>query len=65
VLEQKKVTPKDLADNREAFINQLRQQQARSLRQSLMKRLRSAAKIEVNEQLLNPTQQQQQQQAGL
>lgn len=65
VVEQKKVTPKDLADNRDAFINQLRQQQARSLRQSLMKRLRSASKIEVNEQLLNPTTQQQQQQAGL
>ena len=65
VVEQKKVTPQDLAQNRDAFINQLRQTQARSLRQSLMKRLRSAAKIEVNEQLLNPTQQQQQQQAGL
>jgi parvulin-like peptidyl-prolyl isomerase len=63
VLEQKKVTPQELAQNRSAFINQLRQQQARSLRQSLVKRLRDSAKIEVNQELLNPKTQPQQ--AGL
>ncbi len=64
VLEQKKVTAQELTANRGTFINQLRQQQARSLRQSLVKRLRAQSKIEVNDQLLNPPAQQQQQ-AGL
>lgn len=62
VLEQKKVTDQEIAQNRSAFVMQLRQQQARNLRQSLVKRLRSEAKIEVNEQLINPPAQQQ---AGL
>ncbi|HJQ37710.1 MAG TPA: SurA N-terminal domain-containing protein [Thermoanaerobaculia bacterium] len=65
VLEQKKVTEQELTANRATFINQLRQQQARSLRQSLVKRLRSQSKIEVNDQLVNPPAQQPQQQAGL
>jgi peptidyl-prolyl cis-trans isomerase D len=52
VLEQKKVTEQDLVQNRSAFLTQLRQQQARNLRQSLMKRLRGEAKIEVNQELL-------------
>jgi peptidyl-prolyl cis-trans isomerase D len=64
VLEQKKVTEQELTANRATFINQMRQQQARSLRQSLVKRLRAQSKIEVNDQLLNPPAQQQQQ-AGL
>jgi peptidyl-prolyl cis-trans isomerase D len=65
VLEQKKVTPQELTANRASFIDQMRQQQARNLRQSLVKRLRAQSKVEVNEQLLNPPAQQQQQQAGL
>jgi peptidyl-prolyl cis-trans isomerase D len=64
VLEQKKVTAQELTANRATFINQMRQQQARSLRQSLVKRLRAQSKIEVNDQLLNPPAQQPQQ-AGL
>jgi len=62
VLEQKKVTPEELAQNRAAFLNQMRQQQANSLRTSLIKRLKLSSKIEVNEQLLKPPEQQQ---AGL
>jgi peptidyl-prolyl cis-trans isomerase D len=62
VLEQKKVTPEEVAQNRTAFLTQLRQQQARSLRTSLIKRLRQASKIEVNEELLKAPAQQQ---AGL
>jgi len=59
VADQKKVTPQEMATNRAAFLNQLRQQQARSLRSSLLKRLRQAAKIEVNDDLLRPPAQQQ------
>ena len=62
VLEQKRVTPQEMAENRGAFIENLRQQQARSLRQSLVKRLRASAKIEVNQDLLRPPAEQQ---AGL
>jgi len=52
-----------MAQNRAAFLTQMRQQQARNLRQSLVKRLRSGAKIEVNQELFKPTAPQQQ--AGL
>jgi len=52
VLEQKKVSPAEAAENRQAYIDQLRQQEARSLRQSLLQRLRKAAKIDVNEKLI-------------
>lgn len=62
VMEQKKVTDQEAAQNRLAFMNTLRQQQANSLRQALLKRLRKDAKIEVNEELLRGPQQQQ---AGL
>lgn len=59
VVEQKKVTPQELATSRAAFLTQMRQQQARSLRTTLLKRLRAAAKIEVNDDLLRPPAQQQ------
>lgn len=59
VAEQKKVTPQEMTENRAAFLTQLRQQQARSLRTSLLKRLRQGAKIEVNDDLLRPPAQQQ------
>jgi len=52
VLEQKKVTPEEAAQNRQAYIDQLRQQEARSLRQSLLQRLRKAAKIDINQKLI-------------
>jgi len=56
VLEQKKVTPAEAAENRQAYIDQLRQQEARSLRQSLLQRLRKTAKVDVNDKLINTQQ---------
>src|SRR5581483_10814988 len=52
VTEQKKVTPQELDANRQAYADQLRQQEARSLRQSLLQRLKKTAKIDVNDKLL-------------
>ena len=64
VLEQKKIDPKDVAEQRTAYSETLRQQQARSLRTVLLQRLRKESKVEIN-----PTVTQQnrapQQQAGL
>ena len=59
VLEQKKVTPQELAQNRQSFLDTLRQQQARSLRSSLVDRLRKDSKVEINETVVQPAQQQQ------
>jgi peptidyl-prolyl cis-trans isomerase D len=55
VLEQKRVDAADLAANRSAYADQLRQQEARSLRQSLLQRLRKSAKVDVNEKLVKDT----------
>jgi parvulin-like peptidyl-prolyl isomerase len=52
VTEQKRVTDKELADNRAAYIDSLRSQQARSLRTVLLQKLRKGAKVDVNEKLL-------------
>jgi peptidyl-prolyl cis-trans isomerase D len=54
VVEQKKVTPQELAEKRPEFLDTLRQQQARSLRASLVERLRKASKVEINEQVVQP-----------
>jgi peptidyl-prolyl cis-trans isomerase D len=62
VIEQKKVTPQELAQNRDQYLGTLRQQQARNLRQVLVQRLRKESKIDVNEKLLQAPEQQQ---AGL
>jgi peptidyl-prolyl cis-trans isomerase D len=55
VVEQKKVTPADFAQNRATFLDTLRGQQARSLRQVLVQRLRTGAEIEVNDEITRPT----------
>ncbi|MFP5246264.1 MAG: peptidylprolyl isomerase, partial [Thermoanaerobaculia bacterium] len=55
VVEQKKVTPEELKQNRDTFIDQLRGQQARSLRAALVQRLRKGAEIEVNDEITRPT----------
>ncbi|MGZ8854167.1 MAG: SurA N-terminal domain-containing protein [Thermoanaerobaculia bacterium] len=60
VLEQKKVSDTDLAQHRADFTDTLRQQQARSLRASLLQRLRKEASVTVNEKLLEQKQSQQQ-----
>ncbi|HEX7829918.1 MAG TPA: SurA N-terminal domain-containing protein [Thermoanaerobaculia bacterium] len=55
VLEQKKVTPQELEQNRTTYSDQLRVQQARSLRATLLERLRKGAKVEVNDEITRPT----------
>ena len=64
VTEQKKVTPEEIQTNRASFMDNLRQQQARNLRNTLLKKLRAASKIERNEELLR-TEPAPQQRAGL
>lgn len=58
VVEQKKVTPQELAQNRAQYVDTLREQQARSLRASLIDRLRKESKVEINEQVITPAPQQ-------
>lgn len=55
ISEQKKVTPQELEQNRTAYIDNLRQQQARSLRAVLVERLRKEARVEINDELIRPT----------
>lgn len=53
VLEQKKIDAKAADENRAQYAETLRQQEARSLRQVLLQRLRKAAKIDLNTKLLD------------
>jgi peptidyl-prolyl cis-trans isomerase D len=55
VVEQKKVTEQELASNRQSYMETLRGQQARSLRQVLIQRLRKGAEIELNDEITRPT----------
>jgi peptidyl-prolyl cis-trans isomerase D len=55
VLEQKKVSPEELKQNRATMMDSLRSQQARSLRSVLVQRLRKNAEIEVNDEITRPT----------
>jgi peptidyl-prolyl cis-trans isomerase D len=55
VVEQKKVTPQELTEQRVAFADNLRQQQARNLRTVLIGRLRKAANVEINDTITRPT----------
>lgn len=55
VLEQKKITAEELQQNRTSYIDNLRGQQARSLRSVLLQRLRKGADIEVNDEITRPT----------
>jgi peptidyl-prolyl cis-trans isomerase D len=55
VVEQKKVTPEELEKNRATSVDTLRGQQARSLRASLLQRLRKSSEIELNDELTRPT----------
>ena len=54
VIEQKKVTADELKQNRAQYIDTLRQQQARSLRSTLVERLRKDSKVEINETIIQP-----------
>ncbi|MFL6244901.1 MAG: peptidyl-prolyl cis-trans isomerase [Thermoanaerobaculia bacterium] len=55
VVEQKKVTPQELAENRASSVDTLRTQQARNLRAALLKRLRQTAEVELNDEITRPT----------
>lgn len=55
VVEQKKVTPQELAENRATSVDTLRGQQARNLRATLLQRLRKTAEIELNDDITRPT----------
>ena len=55
VVEQKKVTPQELAQNRATSVDTLRGQQARNLRATLLQRLRKTAEIELNDEITRPT----------
>lgn len=55
VVEHKKVTPEELAQNRATAVDSLRGQQARSLRATLLQRLRKGAEIELNDEITRPT----------
>lgn len=55
VVEQKKVTPAELEQNRTTSVDNLRGQQARSLRASLLQRLRKKSEIELNDEITRPT----------
>jgi peptidyl-prolyl cis-trans isomerase D len=52
VIEQKKATPAEIQQNRTAYVDQLRSQEARSLRTTLLQRLRKASKIVVNDKVV-------------
>jgi len=52
VVDQKKVTPKELADNIAQYSDVMRQQEARNLKQSLLQRMRKSSKIDVNDSIL-------------
>jgi peptidyl-prolyl cis-trans isomerase D len=56
VTDQKKVTPGELAKSGAAFMDNMRQREARNLRTSLLQRLRKASKVDVNDRVLNPGQ---------
>ena len=53
VTEQKRATPAEIAQNRGPYVDTMRQREARSLRTSLLQRLRKGAKIEVNNKIID------------
>jgi parvulin-like peptidyl-prolyl isomerase len=55
VSEQKRVTSEELAKNRAAFADRMRQQQARELRSVLVGRLRKGADVQINDAITRPT----------
>ncbi len=55
VTEQKRVTDDELAKNRLAFADRMREQQARQLRAVLVDRLRKTAEVTINDRIARPT----------
>ena len=64
VTEQKKVDAKDLAEHGAAYSDMMRQQEARSLRSTLLTRLRKNAKVDINDKFMQQQAAGGQQQAG-
>lgn len=54
VLEQRKFNPAEFADKRQQYVDMLRSQEARTLRQSLLARLRKDANVTINQSVLQP-----------
>ncbi len=52
VTEQKRVTDQELKENQTSYMDMLRSQQARSLRATLLAKLRKDAQVDVNDQVL-------------
>jgi peptidyl-prolyl cis-trans isomerase D len=65
VLEQRKFNPAEFADKRQQYVDMLRTQEARSLRQSLLARLRKDANVTINQSVLQPQQARNEQPAGM
>lgn len=57
VLEKRQFNPTEFADKRQQYVDMLRNQEARTLRQSLLARLRKESKVTVNEAVLQQSQQ--------
>lgn len=60
VVEQKKISPDELAKTIPAFMDNMRQRDARNLRTSLLQRLRKDSQIDINDRAVTPGQGQQQ-----
>ncbi|HEY2829042.1 MAG TPA: peptidyl-prolyl cis-trans isomerase [Thermoanaerobaculia bacterium] len=59
VTERKKIAPDELAKTIPAYMDNMRQRDARNLRTSLLQRLRKESKIDINDRAVNPSQPQQ------
>jgi peptidyl-prolyl cis-trans isomerase D len=59
VMEQKKITPEELAKTIPAYMDNMRQRDARNLRTSLLQRLRKDSQIDINDRVLTQGQGQQ------
>ncbi|HEX3582024.1 MAG TPA: SurA N-terminal domain-containing protein [Thermoanaerobaculia bacterium] len=59
VIEQKKVTPDELAKTIPSYIDNMRQRDARNLRTSLLQRLRKSSSIDINDRAVTQGQSQQ------
>jgi peptidyl-prolyl cis-trans isomerase D len=64
VTQQKKVTDQELKENESQYMDMLRSQQARSLRATLLAKLRKDAKVDVNDQVLQSRSSKSQQQGA-
>lgn len=63
VIDQKKVTPEELAKSAPSFMDSMRQREARNLRTSLLQRLRKESQIDVNDRAVTQGQSQNDQQS--